>query len=207
MLSNLTNIKEYEKWLHKKNYNIISINEDEYFAIDYTFWEGDPKDLKKHICRVNCLPFYTNLIQPKEGCCHPSSSTQILMMFTREEINNRLQETMIKLNSIDENDIDSLFDMGNRIRRIIEYFFKYFCAYRNIKLDLMQKYQHINLGVLKKKIKKDYPNIMIKQKIIDMSNELSHDSGVIITKAEIEEFLSEVVELIETMFNMLFNDR
>ena len=45
-----------------------------------------------------------------------------------------------------------------------------------IEMNIEQKYGHIDLGELRKKIK-DIPNINIPQSLVNTANELSHDSG------------------------------
>ncbi len=198
----LTNIKEFEKWIKNRNHTVISVDEEQDFEIDYVFYEGDTSDKIKHICRVNSLPFYTNLLQPKQNCCHTIDSKNILLLFTHEEIINRFNNAMNQLKYCDNDDIDFLFDLGNRTRRITEYFLKYFCVYSHIELNITKKYSHILLGDLKKAINNEYPD-MIKQSFVNLANEFSHDSGQCFTKEDVQKLIYESVDLIKSMTNML----
>lgn len=194
----LTNIKEFEKWLKNKGYTKLSIDDTQDFEIDYVLYEGDKNNALKHICRVNNLPFYTNLLQPKERCCSPIYSTKALLAFTHEEIMYRLNEANKKLILCREKDLETLFDIGNRVRRIIEYFLKYFCVYNRIEMNVSQKYSFLSLGDLKKEINKKYGDI-INQALINKANEFSHDSGKIFKKEDVEKLINEAKYLIERL--------
>ncbi|MCI1951465.1 MAG: hypothetical protein LKJ50_01840 [Clostridiales bacterium] len=202
ILSYLTNIKEFEKWFHTKDYTLIRQDLSD-FETDYIFWEGNPEECRKHICRVNSLPFYTNLIQPKQNCT--TSGIKLLLSFTYDEVMNRLNQALHRLDFVEPDDTDSLFDIGNRTRRILEYFLKYFCVYQRIDLGITKNYQHLMLGDLKKRIKSKFPEATITQRIINISNDLSHDSGKIFTKCEINLFIKEVIQTIKDMSNMLLH--
>lgn len=198
----LTNIRELEKWMKIKKYTLISVDDAQDFEIDYVFYEGEKQDSLVHICRVNNLPFYTNLLQPKERCCHPADSRNILLAFTYDEIMNRLNHALQKLESVENTDIDSLFDIGNRIRRIMEHFLKYFCVYNHIKINIPEKYSHILLGELKKAINKKYPDT-IKQEFVNLANEFSHDSGQVFRKEDVQNLLSDSFILVKSMIKIL----
>lgn len=197
ILSQLTNLEEYNKWLEKNNYSIINIDDSDDFEIEYSYWEGDPSQQKKHICRVNCSPFYTNLIQPKENACSSYHSKAILVLFSYEEIKKRLNATNNQLAKINPEDEDSLQDLGNRIRRILEYFLKYYCAYKGVHLGLTDKYKYISLGKLRKKVNETFSDKehLISQSLVNKANDFSHDFGKIISKQDVESFCNEAIEL------------
>ena len=67
----------------------------------------------------------------------------------------------------------------------------------NIHIKIEDKYGYIELGDLKKVLKKS--NIEIPQPLINMANELSHDSGVQFTKDDLLEFYDNVNALISTL--------
>lgn len=76
----------------------------------------------------------------------------------------------------------------------MEYALKHFCVIFNIPMDIEQKYGHIDLGDLKKKIKEE---IEIPQSLINTANELSHDSGKKYSLDDIKSFYEKVKDLIE----------
>ena len=96
----------------------------------------------------------------------------------------------------DIEDRDEIFSKGNTIRNILEYTLKHFCVIRGIEIDIEQKYGHIELGELRKKIK-DIPNINIPQSLINTANELSHDSGKKYNIENVREFYGDVCELVK----------
>lgn len=195
ILSELNNQKDYEKWIKKNNYELINSDTSDDFEIDYYFWEGDKKDFKKHICHAHCLPYYANLLQPKENCTSNYIAQKILIFLTYEDVRARLRKAIKLLETIDENDYDSLSDIGNRIRRITEKYLKYFCARNKIKIDITTKYKHISLGDLKKKINNEFPDL-IEQRLINLMNDYSHDSGVQPQKNEIILFANDAEQLV-----------
>ena len=208
VLSRLTNLHEYNKWLEKNNYSVINIDDSNEFEIEYSFWEGEPSQQKKHVCRVNCLPFYTNLIQPKENACSSYHSKAILIIYSYEEIEKRLNEANSLLAETNPEDEDSLQDIGNRIRRILEYSLKYYCACKNISLDLTDKYEHILLGKLRNKVNGTFSDkeYSVSQSIVNKANEFSHDSGIIVQKQDVEVFCNEAIELINKIYTDILSE-
>lgn len=186
-----------EKALRKK---VIGKNEvieienctDELYA-RYTFWEGNKDDLIKVECIANNLPYYVCVIQPKERIPSTSFSKRLLLLCTLKEINERLQKVWKAL-QLGDLDRDELFSKGNTIRNIMEYALKHFCVIFDISMDIEQKYGHIELGELKKKIRAE---IEIPQSLINTANELSHDSGKKYSLDDIKDFFKEVKTLID----------
>lgn len=161
----------------------------------YVYWEGNKKDMKKVECIANNLPYYVCVIQPKENIPSTVFSKKLLLENTLQEVKNRLKKVKISLQN-DNIDRDELFSKGNTIRIVMEYALKHFCVLKNIPIEIEQKYGHIKLGDLKKKIKNHFE---IKQNIINMANELSHDSGKKYKKNEVIQFGDEVELLIEEL--------
>lgn len=159
----------------------------------YTFWEGNKDDLIKVECIANNLPYYVCVIQPKERIPSTSFSKRLLLLCTLKEINERLQKVWKAL-QLGDLDRDELFSKGNTIRNIMEYALKHFCVIFDISMDIEQKYGHIELGELKKKIRAE---IEIPQSLINTANELSHDSGKKYSLDDIKEFFKEVKTLID----------
>lgn len=196
--ANIIKPKEVEKYLLTGN-ELISkeINTDELYT-EYIFFEGNSEDIIKHSCIFGNLPYYSVIIQPKENCTASSvTSKQIMLFETLNDIQNRLQNVQHKIKQIPANDFDELFSKGNTIRRILEFALKHYCVWENIPIEIEDKYGYIELGKLKKALNKS--NIKIPQSLINMANELSHDSGVQFTKDDLLEFYNNVNVLISTI--------
>ncbi len=201
--SNVVSKKELRKKIVGKN-EVIEIEDctDELYA-RYTFWEGDPKDLIKIECIANNLPYYVCVIQPKEHIPNVDVSKRLLLLHTIDEINKRLENVKSAL-SKEISDRDELFSKGNIIRNIMEFALKHFCVIMDIPIEIEQKYEFIDLGDLRKKIKKKV-NIEIENNLVIRANELSHDSGKKYTIIDIRDFHSDVVELIKKIQTYIYN--
>lgn len=198
ILSNLIPVKAAKNTLLKPNCNLIDeeINKTEFYR-QYSFWEGDKVDFKKHICIVNNLPYYSSLIQPKQGVSDIEYSKKIMLFETVNEALQRMKKTKSILESLDKFDYDQIFAQGNIIRRILEYTLKLYCLFKEIEIDIDTKYGNITLGKLRSEIKNFPENITIEQKLINTANELSHDSGEVFSKEEVVEFWNDAKILLE----------
>lgn len=206
LLSNLIPSKKVEKYLVNGNSELISTdNYSEEFYTEYSFFEGEKKDLIKHICTVNNLPYYTCLIQPKEGASTTAFSKTIMLVETINETKNRMKKVKEKLEESYEYDYDNLFAQGNTIRRILEYVFKFYCLIKELDLKIDEKYGNTLLGELRKEINKADIHINIDNRIIKMANELSHDSGQVFSKEEIIQFAEDVQELLDQVYVEILN--
>lgn len=121
----------------------------------------------------------------------------LLLLQTFLEIHDRLKKVETSLNK-DITDRDELWSKGNIIRNIMEYALKRFCVIMNIPIEIEQKYEHIDLGLLRKKINNTL-DIEICTDIVVRANELSHDSGKKYTQSDIQSFLSDVMYLIQQL--------
>ena len=196
--ANIIKPKEIEKHLLTGN-ELISkeVNTDELYT-EYVFFEGNEKNIIKHSCIFEHLPYYSVIIQPKENCTASSvTSKQIMLYETLNDIQNRLENTQHKISKTSATDFDELFSKGNTIRRILEYALKHYCVWANIPIEIEDKYGYIELGKLKKILSKS--NIGIPQSLINIANELSHDSGASFTKDDIVQFYNNVYDLISTI--------
>ncbi|UAW07737.1 hypothetical protein PVJ1_00002 [Psychrobacillus phage PVJ1] len=198
LLSHLIPYKQVKKFLLKDGNELIGEeNNKEDFYREFVFWEGDKENVVKHICTVNNLPYYTCLLQPKEGNLPTSISRKIMLYETLNEVVDRMNKVKDILEDLDEYDYDQLFAQGNSMRRILEYALKFFCLYNEIELKIDVKYGNVMLGDLKKQVNDADLGIEIKQELVTTSNELSHDSGEIFSKDEVIEFWGNVRELLD----------
>ena len=118
---------------------------------------------------------------------------------------NRDENITVVANREDIEDRDEIFSKGNTIRNILEYTLKHFCVIRGIEMNIEQKYGHIDLGELRKKIK-DIPNINIPQSLVNTANELSHDSGKKYNIENVREFYGDVCELIKQIKDTIWTE-
>lgn len=194
---NLISRKEANKALIKNGDEKISEESNiEDLYDEYMFFEGDKKYLKKHICQVCNLPYYTCLIQPKENNKSTRYSFLLLLRETFNEIEKRIKSAMNILNDVNQYDYDEIYANGNKIRRVLEYALKHFCVYNKIEIEINEKYSHIKLGDLKKAINKEIDSITIEQSMINTANELSHDTGKVLEKENVLEFGEKSLQLI-----------
>jgi len=202
--SNLINPRKLEKQLYKNNTPISKDINTEKLYTEYLFFEGDGSDLIKHCCIVGNLPYYSCIIQPKEHCTPSSVDAKLIMLReTLKEIKERLENTYSKLIKVPETDTDELFAKGTTIRRIMEFSLKHYCVWKEIPIEIEQKYGHINLGELKKKLKE---SLEISQGIIDTANELSHDSGKVYSKTDVVNFFNSVKLMVENINTEIASD-
>lgn len=204
MQANMISEKEMQSKVIGKNEIICVDNCTEELYARYVFWEGDKENLIKVECIANNLPYYVCLIQPKEGIKGTFESKQILLTYTLKEIDKRLKRVGVALKE-DIEDRDEIFSKGNTIRNILEYTLKHFCVIRGIEMNIEQKYGHIDLGELRKKIK-DIPNINIPQSLVNTANELSHDSGKKYNIENVREFYGDVCELIKQIKDTIWTE-
>ncbi|MFJ7842058.1 hypothetical protein ACIQXG_21760 [Lysinibacillus sphaericus] len=199
ILSNLIPVRAAQKALIKPNRDELinlEINKTEFYR-EYSFWEGDKSDCKKHICIVNNLPYYSCLIQPKQGVSSVEKSKKIMLFETVNEALIRMEKTKNILNSLDKFEYDQIFAQGNTIRRILEYTLKLYCISKGIELDIDTNYGYVTLGHLMKKINNSQGNINIETSLVKTANELSHDSGEVFSKEEVIEFWNDSKEILE----------
>ena len=199
--SNLIPQREISK-IFSRNYTVISAQEhtSELYT-EYSFFEGDQKELIKHICFVGNLPYYACVIQPKENIPDVGISRSLLLEATVVQVNDRISKVRAKLSKIDERDTDELRSVGNTIRIILEYILKYYCVICEIdigKMKIEQKYGYIVLGDLAKMINAE-GKIFIDSETIIITNELSHDSGIIVRKNDLGILCKKANEIVNSI--------
>lgn len=178
------------KGLPESHY-FVEENQEE-FTTEYTFILND--DI--HRCISHNLPFYSFLLQPKEANKSGGYSRLLLLSATMVEVSNRLERILNKLTPI--LDQDSFCELGNTLRRILEYLLKYYMCYKEISLP-SNSYGHNMLGDLSKKIKEkdEILNNLIDASTKRIANELAHDTGKTVTYDDILEFYSKVNTIYE----------
>lgn len=159
-------------------------------------------------CYSHDTPIYSILIIPKDTASHTGLSMKILFLYNYDNCKRRIQKVdkSILTQDLDE---DELCEKANSIRRIFEFVLKIECCYhRQLNYEILfcdeidsrdfifkDSYSDIVLGDLVnilKKIKTDDEKQTL-NKIIRLSNELSHDSGKKVTKEKVQDLLLTMV--------------
>lgn len=159
-------------------------------------------------CYCHDTPIYSILIIPKDTAGHAGLSMKILFLYNYDNCKHRIQkvEQSLLTQNLGE---DELCEKANSIRRIFEFVLKIECCYHrqlnyevifNDEIDssdfiFKDSYSDLVLGDLVnilKKVKTDDEKHTL-NKIIRLSNELSHDSGKKVTKEKVEDLLSTMV--------------
>lgn len=201
--ANTVQAREMQKKIVKKNQLELKYKNINDMYISYIYSENSKEDNSKAIvseCIANILPYYVCVIQPKEHIPPTGFSRDLMLQCTLTEIGQRMEKLNESLNdkNIDSTDQDRLYSIGNTMRRILEFALKHICVIYDIDIELEQKYGYIELGELRKQLKTkglDFP-----VKIVNMANELSHDSGKIYSYADIREFCEESQNLIKRFY-------
>ena len=159
------------------------------------------KDNKIHCCISHKLPFYSFLLQPKEFNRPTGTSTKLLMLSTLKDIEKRINRASNKMIGVSHN--DELCEIGNTLRRILEYMLKYYMCYKNMNFP-KQSFGHNMLGELTNAVSNTDAKIgeIIDADIKIIANELSHDSGKVFNKDDIERFLDRVNQVKTHIYEM-----
>lgn len=186
--------------LQDKNEIIVSEN-SENFSSKLRFI----KDKKIHDCHMFSYPFFSFLIQPKEGCGGTGVSRRILMVETLKDIEKRIKIANASLFHIDEYNYDEIQSLGNRLRTILESIIKYYCLYSNYALPKEDKYGNNVLGDLRKHLLKNSDDLtdFFTTEIITTVNEYSHDTGRVHTKSATEELLHRIYKILLAVYKKI----
>jgi Zn-finger protein len=194
--------KEYTKQLLINSTLISEVDNDNDLYREYTFLKGDLCNFEKHSCLMCNLPFYSLLIQPKQNAFSEVHSKKILLLATLCEIDERMEKILNAIDNIEEHDDAMLTEKGNSIRKSLEYCMKYYCLYNNLVPQLAQNYSSTLLGKLTKAIKQE-GKINVKQSMINVANDMSHDSGKQFTKEDLIKLWSDSKDFFESLKNLL----
>ncbi|TKJ88916.1 hypothetical protein PaeCFBP13512_16955 [Paenibacillus sp. CFBP13512] len=175
IMPSIADLKEVRKHLEitKLTSNQIYIEEnleDFFTIIRYQ------KEEKTYQCILHNLPFFSFLLQPKENHRDTLLSQKILMYTTLDYVGERLQKVKEKINMIQQSELDEIRSTGNTIRTILESSIKYYCIFYGYSLP-EDHYGNNVLGKLKKHLKDDVIFENLQQKMINLANNFSHDTG------------------------------
>ncbi|WNM58432.1 hypothetical protein [Candidatus Nitrospira allomarina] len=129
------------------------------------------------IIDVHCTPIFLLAIIPKNCDMSSGDSKDFLYLYNITESVNRIQNVISSLEQLDPKDEDLICEKVNTARRILEITLKIECCFRNLKIN--GNYSEMLLGPLSnavKKVKEENSKISL-NKMAELLNEFSHDSG------------------------------
>lgn len=176
--------KDVKRIAEEDNYNCIWTNENDVFSVELVR-EKDKK--REHWYFLN-TPIYSVLFFPKHIPLKPQQSKIILFLYNLDDCSERLKTTKEELLKIPKTaDLklhdfeDAVCSKANTMRRIMEFILKLeICLYSQDVPKKIEDYSNLLLGDLIKLIKdkKTQDEMVILNKIVRLSNTLSHDSGL-----------------------------
>lgn len=194
----IAEIKEVKKYLGIDKLDSTKVRIDENLEKLFTTIRYI-KDNKINECILHNLPFFSFLLQPKEKARDAGFSQNILMYATLDYVNNRLEKVKSKTNVVDQYDFDEIRASGNIIRTILESLVKYYSIYHGYSLP-EDHYGNNLLGKLKKNLKDDDLMVQyLKQEMINLANEFSHDTGKACSKVDLIKLNDYAIGLLEAI--------
>ncbi|MEY8742844.1 hypothetical protein AB9M62_25605 [Bacillales bacterium AN1005] len=213
--SRYLSIREIKKEISKKH----KIKKEDIFVLDEALhWvEFLFKDLNNynHSCQLIPFPINSLLIQDKINPIDEQISEKIMHRHTYMEFFNKLQNW--------RNDVSKLIDfenereiknLGNEIRseteRILKYYILKNAHYSNenheelepFYKDLLEKYNHTMLGNLKDMLKVANKDFDLPSNVVTTLNKLSHDSGKVAYKEDINLVLDYYEKIIDNYLTL-----
>lgn len=193
------------------NNEVLETNSHKSSLIERLVFYCGPKEENRIVsCSYSSLPYYSAIIQPRHKNTTVVYSKILAFSATMSELEQRLKRVEKSIHTFsDSTDSDELEEKGNTIRRIMENLLKYCCVIYDTKLEIEDKYGHIELGKLRKEAQQY--GIDINQGFINIANELSYDSGKHITLSELKCFYDSAIiifrDVVKASENeMLFHD-
>ncbi|MBS0646341.1 MAG: hypothetical protein JSR97_07090 [Verrucomicrobia bacterium] len=169
-------------------------------------------------CYCYDTPIYSILIIPKDTASDTTFSSKVLFLYNYNNCRERIKkiEQSIFTKKLDE---DELCEKANSIRRIFEFVLKIECCYHkelnyevilNDEFDtndfnFKSNYSDISLGDLVnilKKLKSDTEKETL-NRIVRLSNELSHDSGIKVTEEKVHRLLEIMINYTAALTRLL----
>ena len=153
---------------------------DEIKLLDNSFFEK--RVVRKlsgstEIIDVHCTPIFSLAIIPKNCGMSSGDSKDLLYLHNITESVKRIRSVISSLEEIDPEDEDGICEKVNTARRTLETALKIECCFRN--LEIKGNYSQMLLGQLSnavKKVKEESFKVLL-NKMAELLNEFSHDSG------------------------------
>lgn len=206
--------RELLKELIKKH----GIKKEDIDTIEVNNWNEflfKDKNNYNHSCQLIPFPIHSLLIQDKINPLNDKAAEYIMRNFPKLEFNEQLgnwrNEISELVDYVDENELKKL---GNEIRSETEKALKYYIiknaeySYENIDTekvekftplykDILEQYDHQQIGQLEKKIKKVNPEFDLPKNFVITLNKLSHDSGRTTYKKDVETAIDAFEQLLK----------
>lgn len=188
--------KEVEKLMKKKATQFKTLDDSDNFSIEIV------RQIEEqwHIYNFLNTPIFSSLIIPKNIGVSASQSKNLLFAYNLWNCNDRISTAVVDLESKSES-TDLICEKSNTLRRVMESILKIECCYRYRQLSVKKSYSQLLLGDLIKIIN-DYRSDDEKSRlnrIVRLSNELSHDSGKPVTKKKALELVNLVKNYCENL--------
>ncbi|MED3200963.1 hypothetical protein [Bacillus toyonensis] len=204
-MPNVSKVKEVKKILSIEKIKLdqeLLIKEDiKNLNTRFTFI----KDGHIHECIIHDLPFYSFLIQPKQGGSDIGFSKKLLLIETLRFTIERLMNARKTLHNTSPKNYDGIRGVGNTVRNVLESVVKYYCICMGYSLP-KEHYGNNMLGDLKKHLsaKEDEElAIYLDQETINIANNLSHDDGKVYSVKVVDNLCAKALKIIEAIFNVV----
>lgn len=191
---------------HKGIKNRLAHGADEHQAVQDRFFSsrfvrriGD----QCHVFDVLASPLYTAAILPKAMGIPTSASRNLLFSANLQRVRASLQRAAIALQRVSPDDIDTICEKTNTIRRNWEQALKIEIVYRDLRPN--ESYSSLLLGDLIKLLKDVHTSATNTPigRIIGWANELSHDAGRAIEVQKAQEIAAHVSMYVESLKNQI----
>lgn len=152
---------------------------------------------------VLASPLYTAAILPKATGIPTSASRNLLFTANLERVRASVQRAATALQRVSPDDIDTICETTNTIRRNWEQALKIDIVYRDLRPN--DSYNNLLLGDLIKLLKDVHTSATSTPlgRIIGWANELSHDAGRSIEIQKAQEIAAHVSMYVESLRNQI----
>jgi hypothetical protein len=179
---------------------------DEYKAIHDRFFSSRfVRRISKqiHVFDVLATPLYTAAILPKAQWIPTSASRNLLFTANLRRVRGSLQRAAVALQQVGTDDVDTICEKANTIRRNWEQALKIELVYRDVRPK--ESYGNLLLGGLIKELKDIHTSATSTPlgTIISWANELSHDAGRAIEVRKAQEIAAHVIAYVESLNNQI----
>jgi hypothetical protein len=187
---------------HKEIKSRLAHDADEHKAIQDRFFSS--RLVRRigeqiHVFDVLASPLYTAAILPKAMGIPTSASRSLLFTANLERVRASLQRAATALQRVSPDDVDTICEKTNTIRRNWEQALKIEVVYRDLRPN--DSYSNLLLGELIKLLKDVHSSTTSTPlgRIIGWANELSHDAGRAIEVHKAQEITAHVSAYVDSL--------
>jgi hypothetical protein len=180
---------------------LVSSSEEYRFGRDSFFSKLLYRKIDNHWQVLTChnTPIYSTLIIPKRSKLKSLDSKIFLYECNIHLVMEKLQNLQEALSVVGDDETDVICEKANTIRRTLENVLKIEGCYREV--ELKKAYSQLQIGDLWGVLKDYHPESIrfIFGKLIEWSNELSHDSGIPVKKEKAEALSALAMAYVELL--------